>query len=114
MLFLFSFWIITWVFVFLIGFVPYSPKFILIVAFGFALYEISLLASKKYLLYNSLNIGTKLLAFILVINTSIDIIPSIVYTSIYILYLYANNKTVTDIYGSDAIIERAKKSILLL
>lgn len=102
-----SYWIIVWLILFLSNVVHYSPKLILLLAFLYSIYEAYVVISIRHFTYVIINISIKIIALLLVINSSIDVFPTIILICAYIAYIYANKQTIHGLYGEDAIRERA-------
>jgi hypothetical protein len=104
--YLFSYWILFWVILYLLKIVNYSPKFAIIIgiieiSIG-GIYYIYMNISKYQLIkYITINTIMKIIPLLIVINDKItnnDIIVSIIYFIIYLVWLFINNQNVFDIY----------------
>lgn len=105
-----SYWIFIWFLLFCFGLVKYNPFFLLCIGLLFSFIEIYYLISKKISEYNIIkftiiNIIIKSIPIIILIlmkknkcNTN-DILFSISFVSIYLLYLHFNNTNIIEIYN---------------
>lgn len=107
-----SYWIILWLILFLSNVLQYSPKLILLLALLYSIYESYVVIHIQHFTYIFINVSIKTIALLLVINSSIDIIPTIILVCAYILYIYANKQRIHTLYGVEAIRERATNGFI--
>jgi len=105
-----SYWIFLWFLLFCFGLIKYNPFLLLCLGLLFSFYEIYYLISKKASKYNIIkftfiNIILKSIPVIILFlmnknkcNMN-DLLFSIVFVSIYLLYLHFNNTNIIEIYN---------------
>ena len=105
-----SYWIFLWFLLFCFGLIKYNPFFILCIGLLFSFIEIYYLIYNKASKYNIIkftiiNIIIKSIPIIILIlmnknNCNInDIVFTIIFVSIYLLYLHFNNTNIIIIYN---------------
>ena len=101
---IFSFWILAWFILYCIGFVPYSPKFVLIIGLihNFILLTIMIINHARFLTtiqFFFIIFITKILPLLLLRNVALkvdDVIFSLIYFNVYLVWLCMNGKDFYD------------------
>jgi len=101
---IFSIWILVWFILYCIGFVPYSPKFVLIIGLihNFILLTIMIINHARFLTtiqFFFIIFITKILPLLLLRNVALkvdDVIFSLIYFNVYLVWLCMNGKDFYD------------------
>lgn len=101
---IFSIWILVWFILYCIGIVPYSPKFVLIIGLihNFILLTIMIINHARFLTtiqFFFIIFITKILPLLLLRNVALkvdDVIFSLIYFNVYLVWLCMNGKDFYD------------------